>query len=222
MTKEEREVMQMALSAMKEALDAIESWGSYASGYFQVKHDLEGDIEKTKTSITAIEKCLANDALEKKAENARQLGLEYEPEQEQQDVDWEKLYRLEVKKKEAIAAKYEQDIKPLTKIVPMAQPAEPVVGVFDYKEHAEGLQRDYDLLLAEYNDLKAQQAEPVACGYDETTGNCTNNPCCYTSPPPRHPLTDEEIEDLYFDKFSMGELKAFARAIEAAVWEKQK
>jgi hypothetical protein len=36
------------------------------------------------------------------------------------------------------------------------------------------------------------------------------------SPPPRHPLTDEEIEDLYFDKFSMGELKAFARAIEAA------
>lgn len=25
---------------------------------------------------------------------------------------------------------------------------------FDYKEHAEGLQRDYDLLLAEYNLLK--------------------------------------------------------------------
>lgn len=30
------------------------------------------------------------------------------------------------------------------------------------------------------------------------------------------PLTDEEIEDLYFDKFSMSELKAFARAIEQA------
>ena len=29
--------------------------------------------------------------------------------------------------------------------------------IFDYKEHAEGLQRDYDLLLAEYNDLKAQR-----------------------------------------------------------------
>jgi hypothetical protein len=38
----------------------------------------------------------------------------------------------------------------------------------------------------------------------------------YTSPPKREPLTDEEIEDLYFDKFSMGELKEFARAIEAA------
>lgn len=77
MTKEEREVMRMALEALKEASDSIESWGSYASGYFQVKHDLEGDIEKTKESITAIEKCLANDALEKMAENARELGLEY-------------------------------------------------------------------------------------------------------------------------------------------------
>ena len=39
----------------------------------------------------------------------------------------------------------------------------------------------------------------------------------YTSQPAqRKPLTDEQIEDLYFDKFSMGELKAFARAIEAA------
>jgi hypothetical protein len=32
-------------------------------------------------------------------------------------------------------------------------------------------------------------------------------------------LTDEEIEDLYFDKFSMGELKAFAQAIEAKLKE---
>lgn len=33
-------------------------------------------------------------------------------------------------------------------------------------------------------------------------------------------LTDEEIEDLYFDKFSMGELKSFARAIEAMLKER--
>lgn len=38
----------------------------------------------------------------------------------------------------------------------------------------------------------------------------------YTTPPQRKPLTDEQIEDLYFDNFSMGQLKAFARAIEAA------
>ena len=34
--------------------------------------------------------------------------------------------------------------------------------------------------------LRAALAEPAVeqCGYDETTGNCTKNPCCYTSPPP--------------------------------------
>ena len=50
--------------------------------------------------------------------------------QPEQQVDWEKLYRLEVKKKEALAAKYERDIKPLTRIVPMAQPEqEPVAFI---------------------------------------------------------------------------------------------
>lgn len=44
----------------------------------------------------------------------------------------------------------------------------------------------------------------------------------YFAPPPRKPLTDEQIEDLYFDKFSMSELKAFARAIEAAHGIKEK
>ena len=44
----------------------------------------------------------------------------------------------------------------------------------------------------------------------------------YTHPPQRTwvGLTDEEIEDLYFDKFSMGELKAFAKAIEAKLKQK--
>ena len=38
----------------------------------------------------------------------------------------------------------------------------------------------------------------------------------YTAPPQRKPLTEEEIEDFYFNNFSIGELKAFARAIERA------
>jgi hypothetical protein len=71
------------------------------------------------------------------------------------------------------------------------------------------------------------QQEPVACGYDETTGNCTNSPCCYTSPPPaatqheRKPLTDEEINQIA-DEFIVnyripaGSHYDFARAIEAA------
>ena len=41
---------------------------------------------------------------------------------------------------------------------------------FDYKEHAEGLQRDYDLLLAEYNLLKQEQ-KPVAYLCENAVGH---------------------------------------------------
>jgi flavin-binding protein dodecin len=51
---------------------------------------------------------------------------------QEQKVDWEKLYRLEVKKKEALVAKYERDIKPLTRIIPMAQKQEPVQVTIKY------------------------------------------------------------------------------------------
>ncbi len=62
MTEEEREVMRMALVAL------TPDW-ELAEWYVE---DLQNE------AITAIEKCLANDALEKKAENARELGLDYE------------------------------------------------------------------------------------------------------------------------------------------------
>ena len=54
-----KEALKMAMEALEEAADAIDSWGSYASGYFQVKHDLESDIIKTKSAITAIKESLA-------------------------------------------------------------------------------------------------------------------------------------------------------------------
>ena len=57
MTKEEKEVMKMGLEALE-------------------RNDYLG-WQVNKPVITAIKKCLANDALEKKAENARKLGLEY-------------------------------------------------------------------------------------------------------------------------------------------------
>jgi hypothetical protein len=38
----------------------------------------------------------------------------------------------------------------------------------------------------------------------------------YIAPPQRQPLTDEQIEDLYFDGFSISKLKDFARAVERA------
>jgi hypothetical protein len=42
----------------------------------------------------------------------------------------------------------------------------------------------------------------------------------YAAPQPRRRLTDQEIEDVFFDmgQFAKVDLKAFARAIEAAVW----
>lgn len=62
MTKEEREVMRMALEALNPDWELAE-W------YVE---------ELREKAITAIEKCLANDALEKKAENARELGISYD------------------------------------------------------------------------------------------------------------------------------------------------
>jgi hypothetical protein len=42
----------------------------------------------------------------------------------------------------------------------------------------------------------------------------------YAAPQPRRRLTDQEIKDVFFDmgQFAKVDLKAFARAIEAAVW----
>lgn len=62
MTKEERKVMQMALDAL--------SPDPYKSEWL-----VAIDMDK---AIKAIQKCLANDALDRKAEDARKLGLSYD------------------------------------------------------------------------------------------------------------------------------------------------
>jgi arginine utilization protein RocB len=41
------------LEALEEAADDIESWGAYASGYFQTKHDLLGAVNKARAAIAA-------------------------------------------------------------------------------------------------------------------------------------------------------------------------
>jgi len=61
----------MTKEALKLALEALEDLG--------MKH-LENTGEVLyKETFTAIKEALANEALEKKAENARELGLNYEP-----------------------------------------------------------------------------------------------------------------------------------------------
>ena len=71
--------------ALKLALEALETpWNApYVNGC-----DLA--LDKKVKAITAIKEALANEALEKMAENARELGLDYEPEQEPVAWIWEK------------------------------------------------------------------------------------------------------------------------------------
>jgi hypothetical protein len=66
MTKDE------ALNLALEALEDIgDEWGFTS----------QRTVPKRKEAITAIKEALANEALDKMAENARELGLDYEPEQ---------------------------------------------------------------------------------------------------------------------------------------------
>ncbi len=43
------------LQALKDATDAIEHWGSYASDYFQQKWDLQSDINAARAAIAKAE-----------------------------------------------------------------------------------------------------------------------------------------------------------------------
>jgi len=62
----------MSKEAMKKALDALVGWKEYMPALF------DEDDEK---AITALREALANEALDKMAENAKELGLNYAPAQ---------------------------------------------------------------------------------------------------------------------------------------------
>ena len=76
--------------ALKKALEALEVANSCVDGYYIPKGKTH--LPEIELAITAIKEALANEALEKMAENARELGLDYEPEQE--PVAWR--YRMSV------------------------------------------------------------------------------------------------------------------------------
>ena len=64
--------------ALRLALRALQEYERYTKGVMIPQTQVRGD-----EAITAIKAALANEALERKAENARELGLDYEP--------WEKF-----------------------------------------------------------------------------------------------------------------------------------
>jgi hypothetical protein len=86
MTKDE--ALRLALEALE---DIGDEWGFTS----------QRTVPKRKEAIIAIKEALANEALDKMAENARELGLDYEPEQEpvafinveQRKLEWAKYMR---------------------------------------------------------------------------------------------------------------------------------
>ncbi|HEY3492550.1 MAG TPA: hypothetical protein VGK43_06335 [Solirubrobacterales bacterium] len=47
--------VQPLTEALREAIDMVHDWASYASDYFQEKHDLEGDEAKLRAALKAFE-----------------------------------------------------------------------------------------------------------------------------------------------------------------------
>jgi hypothetical protein len=79
--------------ALRLALEALEKTQAALAQCFGSHKSEEGDRHRalaySRTTITAIKAALANEALERKAENARELGLDYEPpEAKDEPVAW--------------------------------------------------------------------------------------------------------------------------------------
>jgi hypothetical protein len=70
----------MTKEALNLALEALEVANSCVDGYYIPKGKTH--LPEIELAIIAIKEALANEALDKMAENARELGLDYEPEQE--------------------------------------------------------------------------------------------------------------------------------------------
>jgi hypothetical protein len=64
--------------------------------------------------------------------------------------------------------------------------------------------------------MKAAGAAAGGQGFDLAHHTYSAMLTAAPQPPAREPLSDEQIEDLYFDGFSLSNLREFARAIEAA------
>ena len=90
--------MNKQTEALKLALDALEIGYEYAvettehfhiemAGYKQHRHDaMDAEVKKISDAITAIREALADSALERMAENAKELGLDYEAAQQHEPV----------------------------------------------------------------------------------------------------------------------------------------
>jgi hypothetical protein len=80
------------LAAVKQALEALE--GVLDDAPKVLDASISGglyEVVQCRDAITAIKQAIAQDALDKKADNARELGLDYEPAAVQEGRDWSLL-----------------------------------------------------------------------------------------------------------------------------------
>ena len=142
-------------------------------------------------AITAIKEALANEALEKMAENARELGLDYEPTQEPVAWKYDVTYNQDGTVSVALP-----DGDELRIVLPNQQ--EPYCWTWDVWVSGGKWRAEY--------------------GWKKPERQVTNLQPLYTTPPQRKPLTDEEIETYrhMIDWTAHWSYINFARAIEAA------
>jgi hypothetical protein len=68
----------MSIEAMKLALEALERLKAYGN-VFRFRQDEQNPYDQACEAIESLRQAIANEALNKMAENARELGLDYEP-----------------------------------------------------------------------------------------------------------------------------------------------
>jgi len=196
------EVLRLALRALRV------TW--YHVGTFAPTDEA---IELYDEAITSIEAALANEALERKAENARELGLDYEPEQEPcggcGGSGWVPRDPDIGTDQECFVCGGSGVIKPEHE--PVAWMHTKIDGVVVPHRPAD-LNRHPDRWTALYKDPKpCPTCEALArtVMLDQTSHDAT--------PPQRKPLTEQEICAILEDTNAFGtRLYTFARAIEAA------
>jgi hypothetical protein len=176
------------LAAVKQALEALESerdkyleWG-----------DEDGAPEDVYEAITALQSIISQDALDKKAENARELGLDYEPAPVQ-----EKCFLCGER-----VASCTSDVCPKS-----AQPAVQEGRDWSLLEATQESLREH---MAEIKRLKAEQPVPVKTYHDGKPWP--------VAPKPWVGLTDDEIRQC--ETTNSRSYIVHARAIEAKLKEK--